>query len=209
MTRKRIPADTTLDYPTFLNDKKINGELYALLQSYSDYEVINKNKNEFFTYVMKQKLPVQSQLCNALGIKSPKTLRAHLAYLIDKGFIVEEQDRYLLPEMENIYFLIPLETLQYLNDNCKEHIIKIYTYLATRWNQMEHQGRKDYYFTAEELGDHVGIKVKNNSRAYSIINNALNLLYSVDLIDYENCYDGQKSYKKLIKVNTEYKKKIR
>ena len=31
MEQKRFPADTTLDFSTFLNDKKINGELYAIL----------------------------------------------------------------------------------------------------------------------------------------------------------------------------------
>lgn len=35
MVNKRMPADTTLKELTFLNDKKIDGELYALLQSYS------------------------------------------------------------------------------------------------------------------------------------------------------------------------------
>jgi len=29
---KRFPADTGLDYLTFLNDKNIDGELYAYLQ---------------------------------------------------------------------------------------------------------------------------------------------------------------------------------
>ena len=32
---KRFPANTTLETATFLNDKKINGELYALLQGFS------------------------------------------------------------------------------------------------------------------------------------------------------------------------------
>jgi hypothetical protein len=27
--KKRFPANTTLDTTTFLNDKKVNGELYA------------------------------------------------------------------------------------------------------------------------------------------------------------------------------------
>lgn len=29
--KKRFPADTKLDVLTFLNDKKVNGELYAYL----------------------------------------------------------------------------------------------------------------------------------------------------------------------------------
>ena len=32
---KRFPADTTLEQSTFLNNKKINAELYALLMSFS------------------------------------------------------------------------------------------------------------------------------------------------------------------------------
>ena len=40
--RKRFPADTTLNTLTFLNDKKINGELYAYLQGRSNYKVLDK-----------------------------------------------------------------------------------------------------------------------------------------------------------------------
>jgi hypothetical protein len=40
--RKRFPADTTLNTLTFLNDKKINGELYAYLQGRSSYKVLDK-----------------------------------------------------------------------------------------------------------------------------------------------------------------------
>ena len=72
---------------------------------------------------------------------------------------------YLLPKKENIYFLIPLETLTYINDNCKEHVIKIYVYLGQRYKFALEQGRQ-YEFTSEELGEHIGIKVKNNSRGY-------------------------------------------
>jgi hypothetical protein len=128
--QKRFPADTTLATDTFLNNKKINGELYAFLQQFSDYEVINKEDNSFLTYVMKKNIPKQNVICNNLGIKSPKTLRTHLNYLIETGYIIDDDARYILPEMESIYFLIPLKTLKYLNDNCKEHVIKIYVYLG-------------------------------------------------------------------------------
>ena len=55
--KKRIPADTTLESLTFLNDKKINGELYAYLQELSEYMVINKEENKFLTYVLKKNMP--------------------------------------------------------------------------------------------------------------------------------------------------------
>ena len=83
------------------------------------------------TVVAKDKIPKQNVMCERLGIKSPKTLRLHLNYLIERGYIQKlDNGDYLLPEMENIYFLIPLKTLEYLRDNCREHVIKIYVYLG-------------------------------------------------------------------------------
>ena len=113
--QKRFPANVDMNILTFLNNKKINGELYAYLQSLSEYDVINKQYNIYKTYVLKKWLPIQSKMCQMLGIKSPKTLKTHLNYLIEQGYIIEEEDRYILPEMENIYFLIPLHTLRYIN----------------------------------------------------------------------------------------------
>lgn len=72
-------------------------------------------------------------MCEVLGIKSPKTLRTHFNYLIEQGYIEETVDKYILPEIENIYFLIPRPTLKYLTDNCKEHVIKIYVYLGQKY----------------------------------------------------------------------------
>lgn len=142
-------------------------------------------------------------MCEALGIKSPKTLRNYLNYLIEQGYVQDCQDKYVLPEMENIYFLIPLKTLKYLNDNCKEHVIKIYVYLGQRYKWALEKGTM-YEFTLEELGNHTGIKVKNNSRGYEVINNALELLSNSGLIDYVSFFDGQMQKKKLIKFSYEY-----
>lgn len=105
--------------------------------------------------------------------------------------------------MENIYFLIPLKTLQYLNDNCKEHVIKIYVYLGQRYKWTLEKG-KNYEFTLEELGNHIGIKVKNNSRGYEIINNALELLYNSGLINYCSYFDGIMQKKKMISFSYHY-----
>ena len=105
--------------------------------------------------------------------------------------------------MENIYFLIPLKTLKYLNDNCKEHVIKIYVYLGQRYKWALDKGIA-YEFTLEELGNHIGIKVKNNSRGYEVINNALELLSNSGLIDYVSFFDGQMQKKKLTKFSYEH-----
>ena len=203
-TSKRFPADTTLASQTFLNDKKINGELYAFLQSLSVYEVIDKGSNQFYTYVLKSSMPTQADICDILGIKSPKTLRNHLAYLIEQKYVIEKKDRYELPEMEDIYFLIPLTTIQYLKDNCKEHVFKIYIYLGQRYKWALANG-KMYEFTLEELGEHIGVKVKNSSRGYEIINHALELLYNSGLIEYVSFFNGQSQKKKLKGFSYEYR----
>lgn len=205
-TQKRIPANTSLEELTFLNDKKINGELYALLQGLSDYEVIDQENKIFKTYVPKSKMLKQSEMCKMLGINSPKTLRSHLSYLIEQGYVVKDGDDYVLPEMENIYFLIPLQTLNYLRDNCKEHVIKIYVYLGQRYKQALYNG-KPYEFTLEELGNHIGLKIKNSSRGYEMINNVLDLLCNSELIDYVSYFDGVSQKKKLTKFSFEYKMK--
>lgn len=204
MISKRIPADTSLEELTFLNDKNIDGELYAFLQSIS---MPVEQDGNVLTIAIKRNVPSQSKICEILGIKSPKTLRSHLNYLIEREYVQQlDNGDYLLPEMENIYFLIPLHTLQYLNDNCREHIIKIYVYLGQRYKYALSQG-KHYEFSLEELGDHIGIKVKNNSRGYEIINNALNLLYNSGLIDYCSFFDGKSQKKKLTSFSFEVNKK--
>ena len=205
-TQKRIPANTSLEELTFLNDKKVNGELYALLQGLSDYQVIDQENNIFKTYVPKSKMLKQSEMCRILGISSPKTLRAHLTYLMEQGYVIKEGDDYVLPEMENIYFLIPLQTLNYLRDNCKEHVIKIYVYLGQKYKQALYSG-KQYEFTLEELGNHIGLKIKNHSRGYEMINNVLDLLCNSELIDYVSYFDGASQKKKLTKFSFEYKMK--
>lgn len=199
--QKRFPANTSLEDLTFLNDKNIDGELYAFLQGLS-YGVEGENK-KYQTVVYKKDLPAQSKICATLGIKSPKTYRSHLAYLIEKGYVVEQDDSYLLPEMENIFFMIPLQTLKYLNDNCKEHVVKIYIYLGQRYKYALESGRQ-YEFTLEELGAHIGLKIKNNSRGYEIVNNALELLYNSGLINYCSFFDGKTQKKKLLAFSFEY-----
>lgn len=99
--------------------------------------------------------------------------------------------------------MIPRKTLSYLRNNCRDHVIKIYVYLGQRYKYAIYNG-KNYEFTLEELGTHIGLKVKNNSRSYEIINNALDLLYNSGLIDYVSFFDGQMQKKKLIKFSMEY-----
>lgn len=175
-----------------------------MLQAMSEHKVIDAKNHVYENYVLKSAMPKQNVMCEQLGIKTTKTFRNHLDYLISRGYIIEEDKRYVLPEMEDIYFYIPLKTLRYLNNNCREHVIKIYVYLGQRFKWAMSRG-VNYEFTSEELGDHIGIKVKNNSKGYSIVNNALELLYNSELIDYVSYFDGMMQKKKLTRFSFEYK----
>lgn len=179
-----------------------------MLQEMSEYEVIDKDNKEYKNFVKKSKMPVQGEFCRKLNIKSPKTFRSHFNYLIEKGYIVDGGDKYILPEMENIYFLIPLNTIRYINDNCKEHVYKIYIYLGQRYKWAIEKGFT-YEFTLEELGEHIGLKVKNHTRGYEIVNNALLLLQNSGLIEYTSYFNSQSQKKKLIKFSFDYKTKGR
>ena len=151
------------------------------------------------TFVNKKDLPSQSEICKKLDIKSPKTLRNHLAQLISAGYLIEDEEnkRYILPELENMYLMIPLITTQYLWDSCREHVFKIYVYLGQRYKYSQSIGKNYYDFTLNELGEHLGIGIKNHSEVYRVFNNTLQLLKDVELIDFEEVYINKVPYKRL------------
>ena len=183
-----------------MNDKKIDGELYALLQTYSkgvDQE----------TVVMKKDLPNQSTICSTLGFKSPKTYRAHLAYLLESGYVEERpglEDRYYLPRKEDCFFQFPLSTVQFLLDTATENVIKVYIYLGQRFSWKK--TKNDYIvFTLEDIAEHIGLKLNNHTREYVMINNILNCLENNGLIQYTSYYEGKVPKKKLINFSTAHK----
>lgn len=196
--KKRFPATVHMDASTFLNNKKINGELYAFLQSLS---YADENKQ---TVVYKNSLPTQKAICEKINVKSPKTYRSHLAYLIETGYLIEKEDKYVLPDMENIFLLIPLDTLNFICDTLNEQVIKIYIYLAQRYNYKKSiEPNACYEFTSIELAQHLGLKVDGNMRTYEIIDNALLCLQKLGLIDYIIIYEGKKPKKLLTKFSFE------
>ena len=78
-----------------MKDQRIDAELYSYLQSLS-YPI------DGATIVMKNELPAQAKICEKIGIKSAKTLRAHLQYLLDTGYVIDHGESYELPNVEDI-----------------------------------------------------------------------------------------------------------
>lgn len=65
-----------------------------------------------------------------MDIGDARTYKSRLKYLIEAEYMIEEEDRYILPNKEDLYLLIPLETIQFIRDTLKKPVIKTYIYLG-------------------------------------------------------------------------------
>ena len=101
---------------------------------------------------------------------------------------MEEKDnkQYVLPDVEDIFLMIPLDTMQFIKDTVKEQVYKVYIYLGQRW-----KFKKGYVFTQEEIAQHLGLKLDGNIAARRQISNALIALQNHGLISYEQFYEGK------------------
>ena len=197
---KHFPADTTIykGKATFLTDKKIDAELYAFLMQHS-YGTV-KGCDE--TRVYKSDLPTQVDICSKLGIKSRNTLRSHMNYLIESGYIIDNGDYYIIDtKKENIFLKIDLDTIQFLNDTVKAPVWKTYIYLGQRWNWK----KSGFVFDLKDLAEHIGKKMSNNDSTYRELNNILQCLENNGLIKVANFYDGKGPKKRLIEFNYHHK----
>lgn len=203
ISERRFPADTRVEKKTFLNNRKLNGELYCMLQSFAKSPFDNKG-HKGKTLVHKKDLPNQDVICEKLGIKSTKTVRNHLAALKEAGYIIDNGKTYELPELDDMYLLVPVETAAYLWDNCKDHVVKLYLYLGQRYKYATMELHRGYYdFSYAEIGEHLGLNIKNNSEGYRVIGNALLLLKNSGLVDYEEVYVNKVPYKRLTAFSTD------
>lgn len=188
---KSFPANRELDIKTFLNDPKIDGELYAYLLTLS-------KGIQGQTILYKKDLPNQTIIAETLHYKSRQTVGSHMKYLKERGYIQETNDSFILLNPEKYYFNIPLETLQYLVDTVKELVIKTYIYLGVCNNTSP----KNYTFTLKELCEHLGSSYTNTA-GRDRIKNCLDILKKLNLIDFIILFDEKKlPYFKLINFTT-------
>ena len=201
--QKQFPANTEIKIDeesqlikTFLNDNKVDAELYGYLLSKSigDKElgrtVVYKSNLDSWTYVTKE----------ILHYKSRQTLYNHLNYLIQQGYIEEEKDRYILPDKEKMYFKIPVDLLNYFIDTLKEPVLKTYIYLGQRYNYKLSKNETGYIFSIKELCDHFGL---DYCKKGSTINNYLSILTQLKLITMTQIWVNEKPMMKLLSVSKE------
>lgn len=183
-----------MEIKTFLNDPKVDGELYALLLSLSKGE-----EGETRTY--KSNIPSQTEIAKIISpspdkILTRQTISTHFKYLLSKGYLIEKKDYYILPKVEKMYFKIPLDTLEFLLYSVKEGVIKTYIYLGQRNNYKPNQ----YIFTIKEICEHLGLNYKNNYKAVSAW---VTVLQNLGLIDIVSFYQEGRPVYRLIKFSVD------
>ena len=161
INNRRIPMEEE-----FMKDKMISDLLYSMLQSYSNW-----NKEENHRYIPK-KIIKKSKWAKALGISRP-TLDKRIGKLLEKEYLVDKEDYYILPNKGEYYFLVPVETLNYLINTANHNVIKIYCHLGLLY---KFYGDKAYY-TQSKLLEVIGYDKtdKNNHKTIKHILTSLKL----------------------------------
>ena len=161
INNRRIPMEEE-----FMKDKMISDLLYSMLQSYSNW-----NKEENHRYIPK-KIIKKSKWAKALGISRP-TLDKRIVKLLEKEYLIDKEDYYILPNKGEYYFLVPVETLNYLINTANHNVIKIYCHLGLLY---KFYGDKAYY-TQSKLLEVIGYDKtdKNNHKTIKHILTSLKL----------------------------------
>lgn len=89
-------------------------------------------------------------------------------------------------------------------DTATENVIKVYIYLGQRFS-WKNSSNEYFIFTAEDIAEHIGLKLNNHSREYIMINNILDCLENNGLIRYVSYYESKIPKKKLIGFSTIHK----
>ena len=212
--RKRIPM--TKEF----NKKSINDWLYGYLQSKSYVD------GEGRTFVYKEDVNISNIYENFPSsdfgeTPSRQKLSRDFNILKRVGFLREIKVQglkgnfvkaYELPyDKQQLYKLIPIDTLIYILSVGSSNLLRIYVYLLSKYQWKITIG--EYYrFTYKELiTECLGMKSVTNARDYTIVKNCLDALIKFKLIelslDYDRVGDNRQltTYFKLSKVNTNIK----
>lgn len=173
--RRQVPK--VKDY---LASKDYCDSLYCYLQVISEFDEDKKER-----YVLKknckwQKIGEDIDMCR-------QTVKNKFTKMLGKGLIKEEDDRYILINLENtIAELIPFPTLRVLVNTMKEKVISLYVYFLVRYRAEQ---QKSFIFTFTQIKNMLNIGV-SRSTDY-IITDMLLVLSKLELIKYESKTERQ------------------
>ena len=81
-----------------------------------------------------EKMPIQAEICKAIGVASPKTYRSYLEKMVSEGVLeLDEQKRVVI----ECPIKIDKNVLGYINNTFNRDAIKIYICLGIKWQECQ------------------------------------------------------------------------
>lgn len=187
--QRQFPADRETLQDQFFMD---------LLYSYFQAKSLWTTKPGDPRYLLKRNVD-KEEIYQLLGI-GKTTYYARLKVLKEKGFIIEDSKKYILPVLPaGKFYLIPKDLLLYFINTSNENLVKVYTILGRMFSIWDLKGKprnQPVYFTLGYLAKGIGYSnAKSKSVRLKIIE-MLNFLELHGLISYEIKidHDGIKPY---------------
>ena len=190
---KRIPVEGKFMKNT------LNDNVYGWLQVNSFNQSIENTKRTISPkYIIKEKEPWNILFTEFEEKKARRKFKEEIKKYIKLGFIKEstyiknniEIECYELPfEYQELYYLIPSRTLEYLVHTKNKNSIRIYCYLMFKYQKNDR-----YTFTQKEI-------IRNVFNNKSITNEGLNIMIQDILIDLEISGFFEINHSKYISLN--------
>ncbi len=164
------------------SSKEYNDFLYGWL-------VLNAHV-EGEVYIWKRDF-VLSKMEQELGM-TRKTLSKYLSFLVKEGLVVEEEDRYVLPNLKDKGFWVDEDIIYKLIECRLRYVVSIYIYLRkSYWAS----GEKSLIVSMDHLKEFIGLSTNTRSNN-KIITNIFESFRVAGLLKYELRHDitTKKSY---------------
>lgn len=161
-----------------------NDILYAIMYALATY-----NPKEKKLYLSKKIFTANKKsVYNICGFTDARMMKRHLAKLMEKGLVSEDETNYYFPQnTEEKYQIIEKEMLQYLANTRSNQAIRVYISLLD-WYLWKKKENAEFVFTNKNILEKLGYS-KDNKIASSAITDILESFAREGVITYEHFYE--------------------
>ena len=161
-----------------------NDILYAIM-----YALATFNPKEKKLYLAKRSfIANKKSVYNICGFTDARMMKRHLAKLIEKGLVSEDETNYYFPQnIEEKYQIIEKDMLQYLANTRSNQAIRVYISLLD-WYLWKKKENTEFIFTNRDILEKLGYS-QDNKVASSAITDILESFAREGVIKYEHFYE--------------------
>lgn len=139
--------------------------------------------SQSYLYLSQSKYTKIRPLIRQIIGKTARQVNERVEKLIESGYVAydPETKQYTFPyDYNEKYYIVSINVLAYLCTVSNSFVIKIYFYLADKFNY-----KHDYLFTLTEIRKALGYSGSSNARANDLIKVALSALSTMKFIEYK------------------------